>query len=213
MAFYLGQSAQSLTVLLAGDLAFCAAAAWPVTILGARAQGPYPSAWRRRVGRAVFAAACFSAVLLSFAHGIGLLPHLHYIDHARGMESSLERLDLTAYNGLFFLLDRCVGLLAWPASRPALLGFLQQHYSPGITLVTIHVAEEHIANPPFWLHSWVIFAKPFSVLLVVAGGLFGFSRFRFSDIFAQLGLRILLGASTRAGQLIPRPRNLWITFQ
>ena len=191
MAFYLGQSAQSLTVLLAGDLAFCAAAAWPVTILGLWAQGPYPSAWRRRVGRAVFAAACFSAVLLSFAHGIGLLPH--YIYHARGMESSLERLDLTAYNGLFFLWigalvflpGRLRGRLSWISST-ALLS--------GITLVTIHAAEEHIANPPFWLHSWVIFAKPFSILLVVAGGLFGFSRFRFSDIFAQQGLRILLGA-------------------
>lgn len=191
MAFYLGQSAQSLIVLLAGDLAFCAAAAWPVTILGLWAQGPYPSAWRRRVGRAVFAAACFSAVLLSFAHGIGLLPH--YIYHARGMESSLERLDLTAYNGLFFLWigalvflpGRLRGRLSWISSTALLAG---------ITLVTIHVAEEHITNPPFWLHSWVIFAKPFSVLLVVAGGLFGFSRFRFSDIFAQLGLRILLGA-------------------
>jgi len=191
MAFYLGQSAQSLIVLLAGDLAFCAAAAWPVTILGLWAQGPYPSAWRRQVGRAVFAAACFSAVLLSFAHGIGLLPH--YIYHARGMESSLERLDLTAYNGLFFLWigalvflpGRLRGRLSWISSTALLAG---------ITLVTIHVAEEHITNPPFWLHSWVIFAKPFSVLLVVAGGLFGFSRFRFSDIFAQLGLRILLGA-------------------
>jgi two-component system, LytTR family, sensor kinase len=191
MAFYLGQSAESLTVLLASDLAFCAATAWPVTILGLWAQGPYPSAWRRRVGRALFATACFSAVLLSFAHGIGLLPH--HIYHARGMESSLERLDLTAYNGLFFLWTgalvflpgRLRGRLSWISSTALLTG---------ITLATIHVAEEHIANPPFWLHSWVIFAKPFSVLLVVAGGLFGFSRFRFSDIFAQQGLRILLGA-------------------
>ena len=61
IALALGQSAQSLIVILAGDFAFCAAAAWPVTILGLWAQGPYPSAWRRRVGRAVFAAACFSA--------------------------------------------------------------------------------------------------------------------------------------------------------
>src|SRR4029077_15157306 len=65
----------------------------------------------------------------------------------------------------------------------------------GISLATIHVAEEHIANPPFWLHSVVGFSKQFSILLIVAGGLFGFSRFRFSDIFAQQGLRILLGAS------------------
>jgi two-component system LytT family sensor kinase len=45
----------------------------------------------------------------------------------------------------------------------------------------------------------VIFSKQFSILLVVAGGLFGFSRFRFSDIFAQKGLRILLGALLALG--------------
>jgi hypothetical protein len=32
-----------------------------------------------------------------------------------------------------------------------------------------------------------------SLLLIVAGGLFGFPRFRFSDIFAQQVLRILPG--------------------
>jgi hypothetical protein len=101
IAFCLGQSAHSLIVRLAGDLAFCAAAAWPVTILGLWAQGPYSSPRRRRVGRAVFTAACFSAILLSFAHGIGLLPH--HIYYARGMESPVERVDLTAYNGMFSL--------------------------------------------------------------------------------------------------------------
>jgi hypothetical protein len=40
IAISLGQSAQSLIVIVAGDLAFCAAAAWPVTILGLWAQGP-----------------------------------------------------------------------------------------------------------------------------------------------------------------------------
>ncbi|MGA8476645.1 MAG: hypothetical protein WB696_01665 [Chthoniobacterales bacterium] len=196
IAFCLGQSAQSLTVLLAGDLAFSAAAAWPVTILGLWAQGPYSSAWRRRVGRAVFAAACFSAVLLSFAHGIGLLPH--HVYYARDMESPVERFDLTAYNGLFFLWlgafiflpGRLRGRLSW-ISITALL--------TGITLVAMRALEEHIKNVPSWVQSLLIFCKPFSILLVVAGGLFDFSRFRFSDIFAQKGLRILLGALLALG--------------
>jgi two-component system LytT family sensor kinase len=196
IAFCLGQSAQSLTVVLAGDLAFGAAAAWPVTILGLWAQGPYPSAWRRRVGRAVFAAACFSAVLLSFAHGIGLLPH--HIYYARDMESPVERFDLTAYNGMIFLWlgafiflpGRLRGRLSW-ISITALL--------TGITLVTMRALEEHIKNVPSWVQSLLIFCKPFSILLVVAGGLFDFSRFRFSDIFAQKGLRILLGALLALG--------------
>jgi two-component system, LytTR family, sensor kinase len=196
IAFCLGQSAQSLSVLLAGDLAFCAAAAWPVTILGLWAQGPYSSAWRRRVGQAVFAAACFSAVLLSFAHGIGLLPH--HIYYARDMESPVERLDLTAYNGLFFLWlgafiflpGRLRGRLSW-ISITALL--------TGITLVTMRALAEHIKNVPSWTQSLLIFCKPFSILLVVAGGLFDLSRFRFSDIFAQKGLRILLGALLALG--------------
>jgi two-component system, LytTR family, sensor kinase len=196
IAFCLGQSAQSLTVRLAGDLAFCAAAAWPVTILGLWVQGPYSSACRRRVGRAVLAAACFSAVLLSFAHGIGVLPH--HIYFARDMGSPVERFDLTAYNGMFFLWlgafvflpGRMRGRLSW-VSITALL--------TGITLVTMRALEEHIKNVPFWVQSFLIFCKPFSILLVVAGGLFDFSRFRFSDIFAQKALRILLGASLALG--------------
>jgi two-component system, LytTR family, sensor kinase len=191
IALALGQSAQSPIVILAGDFAFCAAAAWPVTILGLWAQGPYPSPWRRQVGRAVFAAAVCSAVLLSFARITGLLGWL--ADHVRALENPLEGFDLNAYNGLFFLWlgalvflpGRLRGRLSWISVTSLLTG---------IALITVHAWEEHLTNSPAWLHSVVVFAKPFSVLLIVAGGLFGFSRFRFSDIFAQQGLRILLGA-------------------
>ena len=191
IAFCFGQFALSPVVVVAADLAFCAASAWPLTILGLWAQGPYSSTWRQRLGRAVFALAGVSAVVLSFAQIAGLLPQPAY--YARGMESSLEALDLTAYNGFFFfwlgaavfLPGRLRGRLSW-ISVTALL--------TGITLITLHAWEEHAVDPPAWLHSLVILAKPFSILLIVAGGLFGFSRFRFSDIFAQKGLRILLGA-------------------
>src|ERR1700738_3676076 len=44
-----------------------------------------------------------------------------------------------------------------------------------------------------------MFLVPFGILLVVAGGLLGFSRFRFSDVFVQKGLRILLGALLATG--------------
>jgi two-component system, LytTR family, sensor kinase len=191
IALALGQSDQSLIVILAGDFAFCAASAWPVTILGLWAQGPYPSAWRRQVGRAVFAAAVCSAVLLSFLRISGLLGWL--ADHVWALETPQEGLDLNAYNGLFFLWlgalvflpGRLRGRLSW-ISVTALL--------TGTALVAVHAWEEHLMNSPGWLHSVAVFGKPFSVLLIVAGGLFGFSRFRFSDIFAQQGLRILLGA-------------------
>ena len=191
IALALGQSDQSLIVILAGDFAFCAASAWPVTILGLWAQGPYPSAWRRQVGRAVFVAAVCSAALLSFLRISGLLGWL--ADHVWALENPQEGLDLNAYNGLFFLWlgalvflpGRLRGRLSW-ISVTALL--------TGTALVAVHAWEEHLMNSPAWLHSVVVFGKPFSVLLIVAGGLFGFSRFRFSDIFAQQGLRILLGA-------------------
>jgi hypothetical protein len=101
IALALGQSDQSLIVILAGDFAFCAAAGWPVTILGLWAQGPYPSAWRRRMGRAVFVAAVCSAVLLSFLRITGLLRWL--ADHVWALENPQEGLDLNAYNGFFFL--------------------------------------------------------------------------------------------------------------
>jgi two-component system LytT family sensor kinase len=58
---------------------------------------------------------------------------------------------------------------------------------------------EHIKNVPSWVQSFLIFCKPLSIPLVVTGGLFDFSRFRFSDIFAQKGLRILLGALLALG--------------
>jgi two-component system, LytTR family, sensor kinase len=196
IALCLGQSAHSPTVRLAGDLAFCAAAAWPVTILGLWVQGPYASACRRRVGRAVFAAAGFSAVLLSLAHGIRVLPQRVY--YARDMGDPVERFDLSAYNGMFFLWlgafvllpGRLRGRLSW-ISITALL--------TGITLVTLRAFAEHIKNVPSWVQSFLLFCKPFSILLVVAGGLFDFSRFRFSDIFAQKALRILLGALLSLG--------------
>lgn len=191
IAFAFGQSVQSPGVVLAADLAFCAAAAWPLTILGLWAQGTYSSNWRRQLGRLVIALAGLSAVSLSFLRVAGLLPH--QIHNARGMEGPLDELTFTAYNGLFFLWfgalvflpGRLRGRLSW-ISVVALLA--------GMSLATVRALEENIATSPFWLHSLLIFTKPFTILLIVAGGLFGFSRFRFSDIFAQKGLRILLGA-------------------
>ncbi len=188
-----GQPADSLTVVLACHFSFCAAAAWPLSILGLWAQGPFSSVWRRKLGRVVFASAGFSAIFLSVAHVGGLLPAQVYQGGATVMESPLDALHLTAYNGLFFLWlgafvllpGRLRGRLSW-ISVAALL--------TGMTLAMVRGLEEHFTNTPPWLHSLVVFAKPFTILLIVAGGLFGFSRFRFSDIFAQKGLRILLGA-------------------
>jgi two-component system, LytTR family, sensor kinase len=196
IALTLGQSTSSLTIVLAGNIAFCAAAAWPLTILGLWAQGPYSSIWRQQLGRAVLALAGLSAVLLGFGHVTGLLPQETIQPY--GVEGWFKRLDLAAYNGLFFLWmgalvflpGRLRGRLSW-ISTAALL--------TGITLATIHVIEEHLTNSPAWLHSMVLFSKQFSILLMVAGGLFGFSRFRFSDILAQKGLRILLGALLALG--------------
>lgn len=191
IALCFGQSAQSWIVVLAGNLAFCAAAVWPLTILWLWAHGPYPSSWRQQLGRSVFALAVLSALLLSCAQIAGLLPP--HVYHRPGMAIPLGALDLTAYNGLFFLWlgalvflpGRLQGRLSW-VSVVALL--------TGITLVTLRAFEQHIWNPPSWLDSLLTISKPFSILLIVAGGLFGFSRFRLSDIFAQKGLRILLGA-------------------
>jgi two-component system LytT family sensor kinase len=187
----LGQSAESPVVVLAGDFAFCAAAAWPLTILGLWAHGPYSSNWRRQLGRLVIALAGLSAISLSFVHIAGLLPERIY--NAQGMQNPIEKLSPAAYNGLFFLWlgalvflpGRLRGRLSW-ISVMALLA--------GISLTTLRALEEHFANFPSWLHWLILFTKPFTILLVVAGGLFGFSHFRFSDIFAQIGLRILLGA-------------------
>src|SRR5258708_14466688 len=101
IALALGEADESLIVILAGDFAFCAAAGWPVTILGLWAQGPYRSAWRRQAGPAVFVAAFCSAVLLSFGRITGLLGWL--ADRVWALENPQEGLDLNAYSGFFFL--------------------------------------------------------------------------------------------------------------
>jgi two-component system, LytTR family, sensor kinase len=189
VGFSVSQSFQSPVVVLATDFAFFAAVTWPVTILGLWAQGPFSSDWRRQLGRALMGLAALSAVALSVAHLAGWLP----VQSRYGALSPLDPLEPAAYNGLFFfwtgafvfLPGRLRGWLSW-ISVAALL--------TGMSLSTIHALEENFGAAPLWLHSVVEFSRPFNVVLMVAGGLFGLSRFRFSDIFAQRGLRILLGA-------------------
>jgi two-component system, LytTR family, sensor kinase len=191
VALGFGQSPKSPVVVLALDLAFCAAAAWPITILALWSDGDYSSNWRRQLGRLVIAMAWLSAVGLSFVHVTHLFPQQR--SSFSGINSPLDNLYLTAYNAFFFLWlgavvflpGRLQGRLSW-VSVTALLA--------GVSLASARCLEEHSANFPPPLHSGLLFCKPFTILLIVAGGLFGFSRFRFTDIFAQKGLRILLGA-------------------
>jgi len=189
VGYSVSQSLQSPVVALATDLAFLAAVTWPVTILGLWAQGPFSSDWRRLLGRTVIGLAALSAVILTVGHVARLLPaRTEY-----GMISPLDALLPAAYNGLFFfwtgafvlLPGRLRGWLSWVSVASLLTG---------MSLSTIHALEENFGDAPLWLHSVVEFARPFNIILLVAGGLFGLSRFRFSDIFAQRGLRILLGA-------------------
>jgi two-component system, LytTR family, sensor kinase len=189
VGYSVSQSLQSPVVALATDLAFLAAVTWPVTILGLWAQGPFSSDWRRLLGRALIGLAALSAVILTVGYVAGLLP----AQTEYGMISPLDALLPTAYNGLFFfwtgafvfLPGRLRGWLSWVSVASLLTG---------MSLTTIHALEENFGDAPLWLHSVVASARPFNIILLVAGGLFGLSRFRFSDIFAQRGLRILLGA-------------------
>jgi two-component system, LytTR family, sensor kinase len=189
VAYSVSQSFQSPIVVLATTFAFVAAVAWPVTILGLWAQGPFSSHWRRHLGQTVIGLAAVSAVILSIAHLAGLLPGRTLY----GAPSPMDSLLPAEYNGLLFfwtgafvfLPGRLRGWLSW-ISVASLLS--------GMSLSTIHALEENFGGSPLWLHSVVEFARPFNVVLLVGGGLFGLSRFRFSDIFAQRGLRILLGA-------------------
>jgi two-component system LytT family sensor kinase len=189
VGYSVSQSLHSPVVILATDFAFFAAVAWPVTILGLWAQGPFSSECRRRLGQTVLGLAALSAVTLSIAHLAGLPP-----DHPQsGTADPLHALLPAEYNGLLFfwtgalvfLPGRLRGWLSWISVASLLTG---------MSLSTVRTLEENFGDAPFWLHSAVQFLKPLNVVLMVGGGLFGLSRFRFSDIFAQRGLRILLGA-------------------
>jgi two-component system, LytTR family, sensor kinase len=189
VAYSVSQSFQSPIVILATNVAFVAAVTWPVTILGLWAQGPFSSGWRRQLGRTVIGLAAVSALILSVAQLTGLLP----ASTLYGTPSPMDSLLPAEYNGLLFfwtgafvfLPGRLRGWLSW-ISVASLLA--------GMSLSTIHALEENFGRAPLWLHSVVEVSRPFDVVLLVGGGLFGLSRFRFSDIFAQRGLRILLGA-------------------
>lgn len=95
----------------------------------------------------------------------------------------------TACNALFFL---CLGaLVLLPGRLRDWLSWISViALLAGISLVTIRPWKKYFPNDLSRLHPLVAFTIP----LIVAGGLSSFSNFRFSDIFAQKGLRILLGA-------------------
>ena len=183
-----GQLPSSPFTLLAVNLMYCALAAWPVSILSLWAHGDYSSKWRWRVGRVILALAVLSAVLLGSAHVAGLLPPVRYV---QGIIAPGE--SLTTYNGLFFfwlgaavfLPGRLRGRLSWISVAALLVGVL---------LLTLRAITKQFPDMPTWLRDFAVLAAPLSLFLVVAGGLLGFARFRFSDVFAQVGLRILLGA-------------------
>jgi two-component system, LytTR family, sensor kinase len=189
VGYSFSQSFQSPVVVLATDFAFFAAVTWPVTILGLWAQGPFSSHWRRQLGRTVIGLAALSAVILTVTHMAGVLPACTQ----SGIATPLDSLLPAEYNGLLFfwvgafvfLPGRLRGWLSWISVASLLTG---------MSLSTIHALEENFGQAPLWLHSVVDFARPFNVVLLVGGGLFGLSRFPFSDILAQRGLRILLGA-------------------
>jgi hypothetical protein len=99
----------------------------------------------------------------------------------------------TACNALFFL---CLGaLVLLPGRLRDWLSWISViALLAGISLVTIRPWKKYFPNDLSRLHPLVAFTRAFTIPLIVAGGLFSFSNFRFSDIFAQKGLRILLGA-------------------
>ena len=181
----------TLIAVFARNVAFCAAAAWPLSILSMWSHDSQTPVWRKRLGQAVFVLAATSAVLLSVGYITDLLPHQFY--SVQEPQDRLRGLDVTAFNGfILFWIGAAVHLPGRRRSRLAWI--LTGSLLVGISIVTLHAFEERLLDPPVWLSHLVSFSKPFGLLCIVSGGLAGFSNFRFSDIFAQKGLRILLGA-------------------
>jgi two-component system, LytTR family, sensor kinase len=188
IALSFGQSPSSPFTLLGVKLMCCALAVWPVSILLLWAHGDYSSKWRWWIGRVTLALAILTAVLLCLAHVAGLLPTVRYVHGTITLQEAL-----TAYNGLFFfwlgaavfLPGRLRGRLPWISVAALLVG---------VFLLTLRAMAKQFSETPTWLRDFAVLSSPLSLFLVVAGGLLGFGRFRFSDVFAQVGLRILFGA-------------------
>lgn len=195
VALLLGCTHGCVLVQQIRSVGFSAAAMLPLSILMIWRDNAVSNA-RRRVGNAlVYYAAC-SGVLIALALTLGAWGHT-YLSHALEQQSLLNQGsvgNLTFYNGLISIVVGGIVLL------PGTLNNITDRIAvilmvTGLFLSSISAVLETYRSLPAILARIVGVTKFQSVVLVVVGAMFYFSRFRAADIFAKQALRLLVGAA------------------
>ncbi len=187
----LGVSPQSALVGQIRSVGFMAAAMLPLSIVIIWRNNAV-SRVRRRIGGALVVYAASSGLLIAAGLAVGTWT-LPSVPHGSLLKQDLVG-NLTIYNGLFSILLGAIFLL------PGTLDNLTDRVAvslmiAGLSLSSASAILDAYVSLPTAIARTVRIARFQSIVLVVIGSLFYFSRFRAADLFAKLAVRLLLGAA------------------
>jgi two-component system LytT family sensor kinase len=195
-------------LVLALDASRASALAWQIRSIGFIAAAMVPlsimiiwrdnavSRARRKIGDVLIIYAASSGLLI--ATGLALGTFAHQPSLPPSISGFLQRQDsvgnLTIYNGLLLVVLGAIFLL------PGTLDDLTNRVAVALIIVGLAlssvsaVLDAYVSLPTALAHIFRI-ARFQSIVLVVIGSLFYFSRFRAADLFAKQAVRLLLGAA------------------
>jgi two-component system, LytTR family, sensor kinase len=201
-------SGLSKNLVLALDASRASALAWQLRSIGFIAAAMVPlsimiiwrdnaiSRARRRIGDVLVIYAASSGLLI--ATGLAFGTFAHQTSLPASITSFLQHQDsvgnLTIYNGLLLVVLGAIFLL------PGTLDDLTNRVAvvliiAGLLLSAVSAILDAYVSLPTALAHIVRITRFQSIMLVVIGSLFYFSRFRAADLFAKLAVRLLLGAA------------------
>jgi two-component system, LytTR family, sensor kinase len=176
------------------SIGFIAAAMLPLSIMTIW-QNNAVSGVRRRIGNALVIYAASSGFLIAACLAVGSwTPSYLSSDWMSGVLLNQDFVgNLTIYNGLLLILVGAIFLL------PGTLDNLTDRIAislmiAGLFLSSVSAALDAYVSLPLSLAHIIRIARFQSIVLVVIGSMFYFSRFRAADIFAKQAMRLLLGS-------------------
>jgi two-component system, LytTR family, sensor kinase len=197
LLFLLGAVKGSEGALIAGAIQFTGAALWPIPTL---------VIWRSLADRRWQEIACKALLMLATFNGVAIIGALWFVASVGSGRFPMETLaGFAAYNGSILLVLVAIVLFHRTfASRG--LRFYSVATALGVFATTILIILGKIASGGAARAALKALSEQ-SVLLIVIGAFFLFTRFRFADLFLRLSLRILLatGLGTALILLIRAP--------
>ena len=195
IALELGVSPQSALVGQIRSFGFMAAATLPLSIVIIWRNNAV-SKVRRKIGDVLVVYATSSGLLIAAGLALGTWT-LPSVSHGSVLRTLLKQDlvgNLTIYNGLLSILLGAILLL------PGTLDNLTDRVAvslmiAGLSLSSASAILDAYVSLPTAIARVVRIARFQSIVLVVIGSLFYFSRFRAADLFAKLAVRLLLGAA------------------